>query len=144
MCWYGKLTDEHIADKDIKCWKIVVRLANENIFRPYYRHKKCSMTYEVGKVYFTSMHYFRYPDKSLEIYKGLHCYSKIVVIENLYDELHNHNGYKVTFPQANEIILSSHPEKAVLLECIIPKGTLYYVNDKGEIVAEKLKLIREI
>jgi hypothetical protein len=34
--------------------------------------------------------------------------------------------------------------RPVIVECIIPKGTVFYENEWGEIVAETLKIIKII
>ena len=139
MCWHGILKNRKIATEDLKCYKIVLKFNYEPFFRPYFRCNDSPMIYEVGETYYGKI----CPSKAMEdtdlitIHEGIHCYDLSVHI--FYKD-----KYEVSYLLPCGIFLkigtflSRTDCKAVLVECTIPKGTLYYINDKGEIVTEKL------
>ena len=139
MCWHGILKNRKIATEDLKCYKIVIKFNYEPFFRPYFRCNDSPMIYEVGKTYYGKT----CPTKDMEdtdlitIHEGIHCYDLSV-------HIFYRDKYEVNCLLPCGIFLklgtfSSRTDcKAVLVECTIPKGTLYYINDKGEIVTEKL------
>jgi hypothetical protein len=141
MCWHGKLENRKIATEDLKCYKIVLKFSYEPFFRPYYRCNKSPIIYEVGKTYYGVI----CPAKVIEdtdlitIHEGIHCYDLSVLICKFYKDKYE---VKYLLPHGVFLNLGTFSSrtycKAVLMECTIPKGTIYYMNDKGEIVTEKL------
>lgn len=145
MCWHGILENKKIATEDVKCYKIVLRFVDEPYlcFRPYFRYKNTPMEYEIGKTYHDKicLEITKYTGH-VTIHKGIHCYDSSVCICSFYGDYGKQ--YEVsnlllctTFSKIGTFFSRSDCE-AVLVECTIPKGTLYYVNDEGEIVTEKL------
>ena len=141
MCWNGILKNRKIATEDLKCYKIVSKFNYEPFFRPYFRCNDSPMIYEVGKTYYSKI----CPTKAMEdtglitIHEGIHCYDLSVHICKFHRD-----KYEVRYllPYGEFLKIGAFSSrtycKAVLMECTIPKGTLYYMNDKGEIVTEKL------
>ena len=146
MCWHGILKNRKIATEDLKCYKIVSKFNYEPFFRPYFRCNDSPMIYEVGKTYYGKI----CPEKVagganlIAIHEGIHCYDLSVHIFHRDKYEVYRDKYEVNYLLPCGIFLklgifSSRTDcKAVLMECTIPKGTLYYMNDKGEIVTEKL------
>ena len=87
-----------------------------------------------------------------KIDEGIHCYNfDRVVVEKSTSESGKRLIAKVPFATdayGQHYLCTYYGDdlhfEAVLLECIIPKGTTYYENNQGEIVTEKLILGEEI
>lgn len=138
MCWVGyrtKLGSKQFrkkAEEDIPVFKVCLKdiWNNEsNLAYAYYYQKK----YEVGKTYTECVRLVR-THGNHPIYKikeGLHCYSDKCNLEAINDCL---------LVKFNKTAIDYHPsgDKLVRLDCIIPKGTRYYINDTGEIVTTKI------
>lgn len=144
MCWIGDNKHKHIATEDIKCKKVLYKPDTNLYLSPIY-----NVEYKVGETYTSN------PIKTklygsrphLIILEGIHCYSaktKALMTNDTFGKkilmiysLRFLNGKYKYSP-----LLSWGPY-SVIMECIIPKGTVYYENENGEIVAQKLKVIRE-
>ena len=134
MCWQGKNVPL-IADKEINVFKLV--LVNEDgvITSVYHRNH----IWKLGKIYTTSVKGTPIGNHEARVYKGFHCYSVKDVFLELVD--------------ANKIIHVRHLFKNLdsfwrqdrtygyhvsVMECTIPKGALYYKNEYGEIVTDRI------
>lgn len=138
MCWEGK-KKKQVADKDILCYKILKRTENSSELMSEY----FTFVYELKKLYKTKIcvrnSYF-YDDK-IYIYEGFHSYDKSILIKlNNYKDnstvsvFCGHRLFSHVFTHSNPI----------LMECIIPKGSIYYKNGYNEIVSNQIIINREI
>jgi hypothetical protein len=142
MCWYGKATPK-IAKDDIPCKKIVGKHETKrNVYVPFFRSPYTDMTYHIGKTYMAKVGISYYIDLSTVfrrnedlITTGIHCYANDVKI---FDS--KPLGYK-TVKIGRFNTLYTYKNNPVVLCCIIPKGTVYYENEYGEIVTEKLRIV---
>ena len=148
MCWTGKISDKRIAKKDMIVHKVLMKLDNGKsvTYSSPYQHSK----YKLGKQYETKIYPHTFGSKPEEgliwISFGLHCYST--------DCRHTraNGGYKeekpymivINFKKEGELITyrKDYDSYPTLMKAVIPAGTTYYENKKGEIVAEKL-IIKE-
>ena len=140
MCWTGLGTDRKLAKEDIKCWKVVLSLGVESFFRPPIRYTQSDMIYEVGNTYHSLLSIEPRGrgfglGKYIDINIGLHCYASHITFQK------TTSGYQVS---NGDFFISTPTKQIKLIECIIPKWTVYYENSKGEIVTEKLILKKEI
>ena len=136
MCWTG-IAAPIVAENDIVCHKIV-RKSNwqHNIYLPYFRYMFTNMTYEIGKTYEAKITTSGNLYREVDIHEGLHCYdssNKIMV-----------SKYGLTPINSTVGCTYFYENRPVTLKCVIPKGTKYYENKYGEIVTEKLKVIKEL
>lgn len=134
MCWTTSITPQSkLAEEDIPVFKIVGRR-----LQAYYR----VFQYSIGEVFQTEISVPMYsPCKVFYIDKGFHSYSnqecKTAITEILSEPIITvfhvfHSGlYR----------LDSYID-ACILECVIPKGSIYYLNHKGEYVSNKIKPIK--
>lgn len=138
MCWEGK-KKKNIADKDILCYKILKRTENENeLISIYYQ-----FIYELKKLYKTQI----YPENSwiyddkIYINEGFHSYDKNIVIK-----LQNYRNSAIVnvFSKHKVFLYEPISSNLVLMECIIPKGSIYYKNGYNEIVSNQIIINREI
>jgi hypothetical protein len=120
------------AKKDIKCFKVVYY--EEGIIRSPYQH----FIYDLNKIYveypLTVVNkdcWYWFP-RGYCVYRGFHSYSTKCEVSPVSGTVfflikENHMRYGNGFH---------------ILECEIPKGTIYYQNKYGEIVSEAIKPIK--
>ena len=133
MCWITRkeeLTKPKIAKRNIKCFKIVRGDydSNASFFMAF--------KYEEGKEY--SM------DKLAENAKYEASFDCYTVNEGFH-------SYPMFEDDCNKLEYVFHVESPTLytaysikcMECVIPKGSRYYVNEKKEMVSERL-LVKKI
>ena len=131
MCWIGLPENKHIAQEDIKCKKIMLfDKENRNFRSPYMMER-----YELFEKYTQSFN----PDElnpingsnKLNINIGIHCFNNEV--EFTIPSIGNNRIYfgLSVFEKRGKYVPS-------IVECTIPKGTLYYENGNKEIVTERL------
>lgn len=129
MCWIGK-DKKQIAEKDIAVFKIV-RKSRTNKFLSYYYSKhwilKSKQESEILK------HPSNYED-FIEIHIGLHSYDSSIV-KIVKDFLMFKIDSYFSFVPLDSFF---YTEKAYKMDCVIPKGSTYYENVRGEIVSEAL------
>lgn len=122
-----------IATKNIKVQKLFIHIKDKFI-SPYMEFE-----YERGVVYKSKLR-FNYTPYGLYIDKGLHSYTnetKITVVNHVDScycslSLNDMNYSLFAFDKNNDVCIR---------ECIIPKGSIYFMNKEGEIVSNKLKLL---
>ena len=138
MCWAGRV-EKRIADKDITVYKVITH--NGVVYASYYTN----FTYEVGKRYDGGK---LIPQGSSDygvISRGFHSYSA----ENTHIRLSGDCGIKVharIYLNNPSQFIDGYDERwygTFLMACSIPKGTIYYENDRGEIVSESI-FVKEI
>jgi len=163
MCWFGYITDRHVVKEDMKVFKMLYREEDswKNFDKDFVRTYKPPFyggIYKLGEMrevnglgIFPTPNLYDYSEyekpKKYKIEEGLHCYS-LEKCKRTWDALHVKIINKSNL-FAKEIILQTYPRegyniivKTVL--CIIPKGTVYWENQYGEIVTEKLVPIKEL
>ena len=158
MCWTGKTGDIHIAKEDIEVRKMLLKERKELFNNPSFVSPYQFMKYKIGIGYVTKinpLHAFPLSGSSyITIKEGLHCYSpskcRFVKRENFQGETNIITVYllcdsKNLAEQARDTVCfqANRYRYPVLMKCIIPKGTTYYENKRGEIVSEKL-IIKDI
>lgn len=141
MCWETKkCIKPHIADKDLHVYKICLRHYNYGAL-PYYQTARGF--YVEGKTYDADNFDRPYPTDILhddcvyEIYHGMHSYSCECQIKQ-YGEIPSNvcpyidgGGYLGHYNMRLNLFLAL---------CSIPKGTTYYLNEKGEYVSKSIKM----
>ena len=168
MCWIGKETDRHIAKEDVKVFKVLYTKLNvprgfsRDFLAPYFR-----FCYYLDRVYESEVDVtkplavippltpWKNNNESMgkrNIHKALHCYSYEMcswIRTDIYTvTICKGAGKHIDRPiahyplQYNKIYEEPH-RVAAIVECIIPAGTEYWLNDKGEIATSKL-ILREI
>ena len=149
MCWIGDNKNEHIAIDDIKCKKILLKETIDNSF--CYYSPIFNQIYKIGETYTSNpiipKLYGNGP--RVVIHEGIHCYdikkTKAVITKDVFGK-RNLVIYSIRWLTRKYKYrpLIGWGEYAVAVECIIPKGTIYYENQNGEIVTQNLKIIREL
>ena len=122
MCWITKCNkhmEEKIAKRNINTWKIVSIKSDTDgniTFKPrYYDYKT---TYCLNQQYNTSIHIKDVEDWYMIIDYGIHSYSKHAINDRR--------------------IVTQYEKGLAIMECIIPRGTKYYINEYGEYVSESI------
>lgn len=146
MCWLStEKKDYRIANEDIHVYKVMLQKPGGRIFDSFYFHK----TYETGQVYKTVVNPvynniecfyrtrieggFHSYDKSKTIIKGNSFYWIIKVKNRPYNPDIIHCPYSIR-----------GYEDIVAVECVIPKGSFYYMNEDGEIVSNQIMVTGNI
>lgn len=149
MCWIGLTKTEctkRIAEDNIPTTKLVLVYSNGNINSRY-----TYFTYLVNKEYklFTPLELKKQDfcnEKRLIINTGFHSYGSDVKIKCEFNEEPYivYANYKGTWTLD---YLDLKPKGLVyggtlaIADCIIPKGSEYYLNLKGEYVSDTIKII---
>lgn len=127
MCWISKIKPvKQYAYDDIVVYKVLIE--RRGLRSPYVQ----SFTWELNTIYESNLDYPKlcikewiYSFINYEINKGFHSCAK---------------GY--TLNQYYLALICIYPS-AEIYECIIPKGSYYYKNSRGEYVSDKL-IIKKI
>lgn len=141
MCWICS-TDKfklQRAEEDIVVYK-VLKLDNDKLHSPNF---DCFIWIE-GETYGSpiDIHTFKSGEHYyLEGLQGIHSYQQ----EPIYD-VYTESFVGRTFYSPKRSMPASYPqlEGMCVAKCIIPKGTIYAINDYGEVISEKLKLIKVV
>lgn len=125
MCWYGS-NIKRIAEEDIKVFKVV----NKKDTSQYY-----DFLYKFGQLYKSDINidWEGLNNTVISINKGIHSYDLNVKIEYF--------GYAIRAIKSksgNEILNMHENYIYKLVNCTIPKGSIYYLNDEGEYVSNQL------
>lgn len=145
MCWSTTNKSDlnrFIAEDNIPVTKIVALFGKDNIFS-YYN----DFNYKIGKIYRTNLEepYLSFNGCGLEyiLNHGFHSYStKVKIIKRdsylLYATINSRfmSGFVTTFR-----IHSRGLGNTAVADCIIPKGSVYYLNSRGEYVSNSIKII---
>jgi hypothetical protein len=147
MCWKGRISWGVRAAEDIRTRKIVSLDLKTNNYVPYYC-RKSKVVYEVGNTYYASIHTYPVKDDctcDCNIHEGLHSYDWNVPFRKERGKWYKTriHGWSLVFMDYIDHRSDEHTTP-VMVECIIPKGTLYYKNHQGEIVSEALKIVKII
>lgn len=142
MCWIGKAKDRKIATEDIKTKKIVDLFEGR-----YYGYYQIWFEYGLGKTYTAKISPREWvnDDTKRVIDVGLHSYAWDIEMKSLCG-----GDIQVRCPRplgGQTTYTNRHGfgnGKIAVMECTIPKGTVYWENQVGEIVSEKLIIEEEI
>ena len=133
MCWYtkSKTIGIKVAEEDIPVVKGLDRKNDEEFYSPIFRFK-----WKKGIVY-TSLLSKPKVNNFLKIFsidEGFHSCTKLIYVDNYMDGIpftKMINGFGRT-------ILC---RKYDIVNAVIPKGSLYYVNEEGDYVSNQLKIV---
>ena len=129
MCWVIKTKPiKNIAEKDIICYKV---FHFEDIFFEQFDRTKIQIDkIKIQKLYSEYMHFLYIPYKNQE-----HINLKIEndIIRYIIEE--GYHSYS-TFERAQYYI--GYNSNLIIIECIIPKDSEYYVNSRQEIVSSDI------
>ena len=120
MCLETYNKNPYTANKNIVVYKIMLKSFFEEIISPYW-----GFVYKLRTLYSTSLSVRQslHSNKLYLIEKGLHAYTSI---DKVKQEIEFFN-------------------KATIYRCIIPKGSLYYINEQdNEIVSNQLIVKRKL
>ena len=120
MCLETYKRDPYTANKNIIVYKILLKSFFGEIISPYW-----GFVYKLRTLYSTSLSVRQslHSNKLYLIEKGLHAYTSI---DKAKEEIEFFN-------------------KATIYRCIIPKGSLYYINEQdNEIVSNQLIVKRKL
>lgn len=126
MCWISyneKFQVMKIAKTDIQVYKILKKYQSWIFKRTQYVSLYHRFKYKLDKVYKSKLGV-----KFLEEYNGLQ------IEEGLYSFINFEEAY---FYRAN---VSSGSLPWIICKAVIPKGSVYYINEDGEVVSDKLKV----
>lgn len=144
MCWStyeNKNKGERTAKEDMLVYKIVKKY-REFGYVSYYM----GMEYILDKEYsINNLKAINCPDGETIINEGYHSYSvqecNICINHNvIYVYSKNKNKLEEDYYEAR--ILNS--DRTAVVVCVIPKGSIYYKNEHGEIVSDHLIIKNEI
>jgi len=144
MCWVGEANNRKIAKEDIKTKKIV-----ESIGGCYLAYYQKWFGYELGKTYTAKISPREWvnADTKRVIDVGLHSYAWDMEVKRMCGgdikvKSLGYLGGTTTFINRHSPLSPNY--KIVVVECTIPKGTVYWENAVGEIVSENLIIEGEI
>lgn len=131
MCWSSKtLPVRKIAKSNIKVYKILYKVGGI-IKSPFFKE----FSWEIG-VDFSIPSNCLFVEESPRMYfinEGFHSLKNIpIIVENSY-----------WINSKTRLILFTTDRADTLFECIIPKGSIYYINSNGEVVSDHLRIVKE-
>lgn len=133
MCWTTKYKPVlETAEKDIPVKKVLDKYDDGQLCSPYF----VGFTWEIGKVYEVEMDEPMGNDGDYVIESGFHSAEEIEKIDA--DE--NGIGYYNVFLANNHTIVLSL-EELDIYDAVIPAESNFYVNEYGEFVSDRLKII---
>ena len=132
MCWTtNKIPKLEIADKDISVFKIVTPKLEAFFHRGF--------QYEIGVLSVSTL--VKPIFKAID--KGLHSYSSNLIITN--DNFSNYyrcRAIRIWLSDSYFIEYPDDPDLTIKMDCIIPKGSTYYLNEYGEYISNYLKPLK--
>lgn len=133
MCWIGNLKSvAKIAEKDIKVYKIVT-IIDHNLYSVFKNYKYRLGVEEKASLSISRLH-------KLMITHGLHSYSEDCKIHDTCTEVN------VIVKNTDCMTCCMYTKVSTYtlckLECVIPKGAVYYCNKNGEMVSDRLLPIK--
>lgn len=132
MCWYGKMQDKHIAKENVRVFKVC--RYTDNIIAPYFRQSSNIQSYKEGNIYHDSFGMSPHGINGVTIARGLHSYAIDSIPLKEYSTS-SCDGFKVITSKMEYV----GPWARIVL-CTIPKGSVYYLNEFGEIVSNCLRI----
>ena len=128
MCLYTSMKYAKEAEEDIICYKVVERSADLNAFL-YYKSIWYDFIYKIGS---------RYHERSFCM-----CNTESAT---LYEIRYGFHSYATLERLAFEFSKGWYPNNYVVLKCVIPKGTLYFVSNDihTEYCSQDIMVISEL
>lgn len=143
MCWISyKPWQQAVATRDIECFKIC-ELTDNKICSLYQGFEyQLNTTYKAKLIFSKSIVVKTGKVISYEITEGIHSYSTKCKVEKDYSIIREGLLNIIDNFFINDCInLKLHPN-AVLVKCIIPEGSIYFINECGEIVSNQIILTK--
>ena len=151
MCWFSgskKLSKyRRIARKDVLVRKLVMATESPYKVVSYFT----GFEYELGKTYYDSylsIIHANEPQLGACIFVGFNSYSTECKITRKEQTTVSGDKKKdeieVYSPDGGELVECYELDNLLMIDCVIPKGATYYVNELGEYVSESIKPIRII
>lgn len=153
MCWSSKKAIAKIANEDIECFKLMLQ-DESNIIYSFYEE----FIYELNKLYKTDIELIKTNKNTYNvILQGFHSYSNKVKYE--INNINFNNTVKLyiftdktrinltnIYAKYSYLLAKGMPARLVIANCVIPKGSTYYINENEEIVSNQImiKSIKEL
>ena len=137
MCWKSKKLKIKIAKRDIPVWKVVYRDKSSYETECYALYHR-TYYYLKGKIQHSCMHFMYYLNFNHILgSEGFHSYSKKLTPIITKDFIYIRKKY---FLGLRKKIIESYPNRRFvkIAEFSIPKGANYAINEKGEIISDKI------
>lgn len=131
MCWRGVKGNRKIAEHDIKTRKVLMYDSVRDRLTAFYHDE---FVYELGKLYkqeINEIDYITFVGNHIAIQEGFHSYSCERPITKSLTETTIYSVFAAYRTHIKTLI-------PTLVECTIPKGSVYYENDYNEIVSNCL------
>lgn len=142
MCWIGK-GPAKIAERDIVVYKLGYVIEATKEFRSLYQNytyypKGLNKVVTLVPVVFTTKVSKLQPSETGMIYEGYHSYSSVnfvfdSVVEGIF------GGYVKTIQCGNRKEIFRVDNSLYLATFIIPVGSVYFINEEGVIVSNKIR-----
>lgn len=129
MCWVSYCINnmnKHIAKKDIHVYKVAMRVGCDMAIAPFYRKFSYTLGVTYGKL--KSLEPVYYPHDECIINEGFHSYRSFERLLKKGKSFKDHPYYR----------------GLAIYKAVIPTGAEYYVNEKGEVVSNQLKIIESL
>ena len=135
MCWIGPRI-EHRAAEDIVTFKLLYRDSNTHQLYSFYRR----FEYKLNTLYKCILGISSsYGKNYIRINKGFHSYSERCRIKKS-----NVFYYGVLAPDTWMYLESvRYSDDLIFIKTIIPKGSIYYQTEYGEVVSNQIILLEE-
>ena len=119
MCLISKDKEKHIADKPIKCYKCLT----EKMQSPCYNLK-----YEFGSTIKSKFTIKRYKE-CIKVEQGLHTFKTLnrAIKNSIENKFYWFN-----------VITNEYVMTPIIIECVIPENSTYYIGNNGDLVSDKL------
>ena len=130
MCWMCSKAEKKIAEEDIKVFKI--GKGYEDIFESLYVDFK----YQLNQLYTSCIDVeFQTHSNNFIGSQGFHSYDPSIVHLKI-----SENGIIqwAVYAGKRRLDCDTHIGDCVKAECVIPKGSVYYKNDMGEIISNQI------
>lgn len=133
MCWLGPRI-EHCAAEDIVTFKLLSR--DSNTYQLYSLYRR--FEYKLNTLYQCSLGISPFYEDYIRINEGFHSYNERCRIQK------SNGFYGVLAPYAWFYVESiRYSDDLVFIKTIIPKGSIYYQTNDGEIVSNQIILLEE-
>ena len=142
MCWAERLENVNIqiADRDIEVYKVVYK-ANKKSCKSCVRGfmYEANTLYKMPSIQINKSYMYRTYSVISMIYiqEAYHSYTKIqYTLSRIYEKDSIYTGKRIIFGNQLTTIILDNPYYVATF--VIPKGSTYIINTKGEIVSDKI------
>ena len=143
MCWIGLLENRRIATEDIPIYKIMIK--GNGCFSSYFWHSKYIKN-EIRQSPIIIDNEFEGKEKEIKVNVALHSYSiEHTFIEKAYKEDPKFDNYTCIYirDSSNKNTLEFYDDDhLIVVKGYIPKDSVYYINNRGEIVSNQLVMTK--